>query len=417
MSTWYHRTSWKALGATWIPALRRRFSAAAAFHGQLPSPPFLLMADHANEFDPYIIGSYFGHPIRYMANIEGVAPWKAAFAEAVGAFARRKGRVDLGALRRTIDLVARGDAVGLFPEGDRSWDGRSEPARPGAARLVKRLGVPLVLVRQRGNYLALPRWALSPRRGPWSLEFRVFEVDEIDRLSLPLLDAIIAATLRRDEVREAAAEGRDFDAGGGAAEGVGRLLWRCPVCGKADGIEGRGDRILCRRCGADWRMDGNLRIRPANHSGALHAAPIRDIVDWHEWQVATLPELYGGDPDLGTALASRGVRLARRDGARLRRLGPGSLSYRSGEVVFEGERGRAVFDPAAVSGFVDNFNAFSEFSHRGERWRVDFGGGNAAKWIFALRRLQARSGAAEALAGGEGQTRAGASGGRHGEAA
>ena len=389
MSTWYQRSSWKVLAATWIPALKKRFAVEAHFHGALPRPPFVLMADHANEFDPYVIGSFFAEPIRYMANIEGVAPWKAVFAEAVGAYGRRKGRADLGALRRTIDLVAGGDAVGLFPEGDRSWDGRSEPVRPGAARLVKRLGVPLVLVRQRGNYLALPRWATSPRRGPWSLDFRVFGADEIDRLSPPLLDAIIGASLERDDVREAAREGRRFAAPGGAAEGVGRLLWRCPVCGKADGIEGSGDEIACLRCGALWRLNANLGLSPANHSSALHAAPLADLVDWHEWQVESLPELFGGDAARGTALASRNVRLSRREGRRLGSLGRGLLAYRAGEIVFEGDGGRAVFEPEAVSGFVDNFNAFSEFSHRGERWRVEFGGGNAAKWIFALRRIHA----------------------------
>jgi hypothetical protein len=52
--------------------------------------------------------------------------------------------------------------------------------------------------------------------------------------------------------------------------------------------------------------------------------------------------------------------------------------------VFEGDSGRAVFEASAVRGFVDNFNAFSEFDHLGQRWRLEFGGGNAAKWEYAL---------------------------------
>ena len=55
-------------------------------------------------------------------------------------------------------------------------------------------------------------------------------------------------------------------------------------------------------------------------------------------------------------------------------------------VEADGHRPRvAPQQPApAVRGFVDNFNAFSEFDYRGQRWRLEFGGGNAAKWAYAL---------------------------------
>jgi len=388
MATWYHHLTWQALRRTWVNHLHDKFGVVIEIHGLLPRPPFVLMATHSNAYDPYVIGSLLDEPLRYMANIEGVAPWKTLFAEALGAYARRKGQSDIAALRKTIELVHSGDAVGLFPEGDRSWDGRSEKARPGSARLLKRLGVDLVLVRQKGSYLSFPRWAGHPRSGHWSLDVRSFGADEIGRLSEPLLDALITGSLRRDEVREAASEGRRFEAPHGAAEGVGRILWRCPVCRKTDGITGEGDDITCVRCGARWHMDANLFIEPANHSRALHATQIADLLDWHDWQRDTLPDLMVGGTEKRPCLTSHNVSLARRAHGGLERLGHGTLSYGGGELVFQGSRGRAVFEPAAVRGFVDNFNRYCEFSHRGERWRANFNGGNAAKWIFALRSIE-----------------------------
>jgi 1-acyl-sn-glycerol-3-phosphate acyltransferase len=353
----------------------------------LPEGPFLLMAGHANYLDPYVLGALGRGPIRYMANLEGVPPIKAAMADLVGCYARRKGASDMASLRKTFELAASGDSIGIFPEGDRSWDGASVPIKPGCGKLARRLGLPLVLARQKGNYLARPRWAAKPRRGPWSVDFSVFGADEIARMSDGLVEALIAAIVAKDEIKEAQLEGRRFE-GEDSAEGIGLLLWRCPVCGKTDGLRGRGDVISCQRCGSRWELDANCRVRPLNAPLSIHAAEIADLKDWHDWQVATLPELAESEERGFPRLRSECVRLSRREGASARSMGFGRLYLRGrgegAELVFEGGSSRAVFEAAYVRGFVDNFNAFSEFDYRGQRWRLEFGGDNAAKWAFAL---------------------------------
>jgi len=387
MPAWYHRASWALLKSQYIPSLLKRNNVVANGAGLLPEPPFILMSDHSNALDPYVLGAFSPSPIRYMANLEGVPPLKAAFAGIVGAYGRRKGATDIAALRRTIELSRAGEAIGLFPEGDRSWDGAGSPMRPGAGRLLRRLGVPLVLARQRGNYLSHPRWAVWPRRGSWSIDFLVYDADELARMSDALVEAHLAAALAKDEIKDALVEGRRFSCER-SAEGVGRLLWRCPVCGKSDAIGGRGNEVSCAHCGARWELDANCRVRPLNTASALHAVDIADLKDWHDWQVATLPELAGRAEQGFPMLRSEGVLLSRREGSSLRRLGRGRL-YLWGvglgaELVFQSPEARAVFKADAVHGFVDNFNAFSEFDHCGQRWRIEFGGGNAAKWAYAL---------------------------------
>jgi 1-acyl-sn-glycerol-3-phosphate acyltransferase len=399
MAKWYHRASWGLLRGLYAPSLLKSKKIEASGAAMLPEPPFVLMADHANALDPYVLGSFSTRPIRYMANIEGVLPLKAAFAGLVGAYGRRKGASDLAALRTTFELSRSGEAIGLFPEGDRSWDGSSLAIRPGAGKLVRRLGVPLVLARQKGNYLAHPRWAARPRRGAWSVDFLVYGADELGRMSDALVEAIISAAIAKNEIKDALREGRIFECDH-SAEGIGRLLWRCPVCGKADSIEGRGNLIRCRRCCSRWALDANCRVKPQNAPLSLHAAEIADLKDWHDWQVATLPELADASDRGRSRLRSEGVVLSRREGPIARCIGRGSL-YLSGrgrdaELVFEGDSGIAVFEASAVRGFVDNFNAFSEFDHRGQRWRLEFGGGNAAKWAFALAQAGRSSGQGEA---------------------
>jgi 1-acyl-sn-glycerol-3-phosphate acyltransferase len=387
MATWYQRATWALMRAAYAPALLKRLRVEAAGTDALPAPPFLLMADHSNALDPYVLGALARGPVRFMANLEGVSRAKAALADLVGAYGRRKGAYDLAALRKTFEISRAGDAIGLFPEGDRSWDGSSSPVRPGAGKLVRRLGVPLVLARQRGNYLARPRWASRPRRGPWSVEFAVFGADELGRMTDDLAEAVIAAEIAKDEIKDSLREGREFE-GARCAEGVERLLWRCPVCGKADELRGAGNLIACRACASRWRLDANCRVRPLNVPLSLHAAEIGDLKDWSDWQASSLPAFALGLPGERTSLRSEGVALSRRSGAQAVKMGRGRLSLRGwgigSELVFESSRALVVFEAAAVRGFVDNFNAFSEFDHKGQRWRVEFSGGNALKWAAAL---------------------------------
>jgi 1-acyl-sn-glycerol-3-phosphate acyltransferase len=375
----------------YAPSLIKELHVTASGAELLPKPPFLLIADHANTLDPYIIGSFANTPIRYMANIEGVHPFMAAFAGLVGAYGRHKGANDIAALRKTIELARSGESIGIFPEGDRSWDGASTPLRPGAGRLAKRLEVPLVLARQKGNYLSHPRWAALPRRGRWDVNFIVYGVDELARMSDELVEATIAAAVAKNEIKDAIREGRDFS-GTGVAEGVGRLLWRCPVCGKADCIVGRADEIRCTRCGTRWVLDANCRVMSINAPLSLHASAIGDLKDWNDWQVTTLSELAEAREKGMPSLRSEGVVLFRRTRQGLRRLGRGRLflrglkrgSMKDAELVFEAPEGNVAFKAEAVHGFIDNFNTFSEFDHCGERWRLEFGGGNAAKWTYAF---------------------------------
>jgi len=369
---------------------RHGFDARAA--RPLPGGPLVILSNHANTLDPFAIGALSNRPVRFMANLEGVAPLAAAFAGILGAYGRRKGAPDLAALRRTLSLAAAGESIGLFPEGDRSWDGASQALRPGLGRLLKRLGHSIVLVRQKGNYLARPRWAKTWRKGPWNLSWTMFDREEVAAMSEGLLDALVDRALAADDIKEAMAEGRSFE-GEGLALGVGRLLWHCPVCGKDDDGEGRGtsltgrdDRIACSRCGSRWRIDANLRVHPLNVPRGLMASPIADLKDWSDWQLASLPGLIRGEGRGAGGIHARGVVLSRHRGRALERLGRGVLHLDAAEPRFEDGRSRQVFSASEVRGFVDNFNAFSEFGHRGERWRLEFGGGNAAKWCYALSR-------------------------------
>ncbi|HET7100182.1 MAG TPA: 1-acyl-sn-glycerol-3-phosphate acyltransferase, partial [Terriglobia bacterium] len=68
------------------------------------------------------------------------------------------------ALRRAGHLADRGYSTLLFPEGERTWDGRLLPFRPGVGVMVERLQLPVVPLLIRGLFEVWPRTKERPVR-------------------------------------------------------------------------------------------------------------------------------------------------------------------------------------------------------------------------------------------------------------
>ncbi len=72
-------------------------------------------------------------------------------------------RAALGSLDTALEVLARGDAFGLYPEGSRSRDGRLYRGRTGVAHLALTAGVPVVPVGLVGTDRLQPVGARFPR--------------------------------------------------------------------------------------------------------------------------------------------------------------------------------------------------------------------------------------------------------------
>ncbi len=68
-----------------------------------------------------------------------------------------------------MDALARGELVGIFPEGRISHDGRMNEVRHGVGWIAALSGAPVLPCGLRGDYAALPRQRRFPRRHPVEL--------------------------------------------------------------------------------------------------------------------------------------------------------------------------------------------------------------------------------------------------------
>ncbi|KQW45128.1 acyl-phosphate glycerol 3-phosphate acyltransferase [Nocardioides sp. Root1257] len=80
-------------------------------------------------------------------------------------------RAAIASLDTALEVLGRGDAFGLYPEGTRSRDGRLYRGRTGVAHLALTAGVPVVPVGITGTERLQPVDARFPRVVPVSISF------------------------------------------------------------------------------------------------------------------------------------------------------------------------------------------------------------------------------------------------------
>src|SRR5690606_22639656 len=78
-------------------------------------------------------------------------------------FPVRRYEIDPQAVRPVLRRLGEGHGVGIYIEGERSWDGKLQAPRLGTVRLILKAGVPVIPATISGSYDAWPRWASGVR--------------------------------------------------------------------------------------------------------------------------------------------------------------------------------------------------------------------------------------------------------------
>ncbi|MGI9626203.1 MAG: lysophospholipid acyltransferase family protein [Longimicrobiales bacterium] len=126
---------------------------------------FFLIPNHQSVLDPILVQANCPRPVHsFTKSTQFSSPTFRWLLPRVNAIPARRYRVDPQVVRVALRLVERGEVVGIYPEGERSWDGSIQPLRRGTVRLLLKAGVPVVPCGVVGSYDVWPRWSKKPRR-------------------------------------------------------------------------------------------------------------------------------------------------------------------------------------------------------------------------------------------------------------
>jgi 1-acyl-sn-glycerol-3-phosphate acyltransferase len=382
---WYQSLTFRSLQATYGIFLKIKYKVKRIHHNKKPKKPFVVLANHSHRSDPFIIGGNVPYTIRYIANAEAVTKAKQFLGKLVGIIPKKKAVIDPKAIKETLRAIKRGDVVGVFPEGDRSWDGETDTIYPNTVKLIRKLKCPLRLIKLAGNYLSGPRWADTKRSGKIVIEYKTVTIEELNKMSDKELNKLIKDYLYQNDVKDPRFKEVTF-VGKNLAGGIQFLLWLCPSCMSHDTIYGEGDTIICSHCGKKWDVDGNQRIEPNEEFGS-------DLKDWFDWQKEQIKQI--AETVTNEALTStKDIRLynpAKNTESLYEYYADGELFLYKDKMVFkpsdEQKKEEKHFNIKDIEFYVDNFNQTFEFSyvHIDDRYRIVFKGKNSNKWIFFLR--------------------------------
>lgn len=171
-------------------------------------------------------------------------------------------------------------SVLMYPEAGYSFDGCATAMPDRLGVLMKRLGVPVVTVITQGAFHRDPLYnMLQIRDVKVSAHVKcIATAEEIKEKSVEELDALLAESFAFDNFAWQRDNKIAIDVPF-RADGLHRILYKCPHCGKENNMEGKGIHLTCHSCGKQWTMDeyGQLAATDGN-------TEYPHIPDWYRWQ-------------------------------------------------------------------------------------------------------------------------------------
>jgi 1-acyl-sn-glycerol-3-phosphate acyltransferase len=341
-----------------FPILRRthnvRFVNAELF--RTLRPPFVVAGNHSTYFDGFWLAGSVPHRVSIVITDSVLHGLLGTLMRRAAVIPMTKSKFSILAIRHMLEVVARGGVIGLFPESQTTWHGKSGPVMPGTGRLLKRLGVPIVSAKIRGGYHVQPKWSRARREGSIEVSYRmVADADTVNSLPAADLEALVQEAISHDDLAYMRENDLVFPSDRGA-EYLERALYHCPECGSFARLRSEGNSLTCLDCGSAWwwKGDGLLRrVRedgPADPEDGSAASGAATLPEWTDRQKAALRELVrapgapAGEPLFppdGVTLLT-GYRLAHR-----RKVGCGRLVALRDAFVFTPTDGSELAFPMA----------------------------------------------------------------------
>lgn len=143
-----------------------RYSRTAREHARLKGG-LIVASNHRSFLDPFAVGGClpWRRPMNYVAKVELFERrWQGWILSRLGAFPIRRGESDEESMETARQIVERGGAVCIFPEGTRIRRGTLANPRRGVGRLALQTGAPVIPTAVLGTEHVRRGWRIRPRK-------------------------------------------------------------------------------------------------------------------------------------------------------------------------------------------------------------------------------------------------------------
>ncbi len=131
--------------------------------------PAVIASNHLSFVDSIVLPMNVPRPVYFLGKADYWDSWRTRwFFQGTGVVPvyRDGGSKGDASLRTGVEILQRGDLLGIYPEGTRSPDGRLYRGKTGPVRMALEAEVPIIPCAVSGTDQALPSGAYRPRRHP-----------------------------------------------------------------------------------------------------------------------------------------------------------------------------------------------------------------------------------------------------------
>ncbi|MBR3864294.1 MAG: 1-acyl-sn-glycerol-3-phosphate acyltransferase [Clostridia bacterium] len=246
----------------------------------LKKGPCLILMNHSSFIDLEIASKIiYPRPYNIVCTSDGFVG-KEWLMRAIGCIPTQKFVTDLTLIRDIKYALKKGNHVLMYPEASYSFDGKATPLPRKLGALLKMLNVPVVTVITKGAFAHDPLYnCLQKRKVKVSASAKVFaSAEEVQSLDTAVLDKRLDDEFSFDNFAWQY-ENKIEITEPFRADGLERILYKCPNCKTEGKMVGKGIEILCEHCGKRHILNVYGRLEALDGETVFAHIP-----DWYNWQ-------------------------------------------------------------------------------------------------------------------------------------
>ncbi len=318
----------------------------------LPDEPSLILMNHSSFLDLKIaIRLFYPKPFGIVATTDAMMG-KESLMRWLGCIPTRKFVSDMTLIRDIRHMLRdKREHVLMYPEAGYSLDGRATTMPDNLGSLVKLLGVPVVTVITRGAFENQPLYNdLHIRRVHATAEMKcLFTREQVEAMSVEELTEALRREFSFDQFAYQYEHGIRVTEKN-RADGLHRLLYKCPACGAEGHMEGKGEHLTCHACGKSWFMTELGRMEAVEGETEYPHIP-----DWFDWERDSVRrELEEGDYHVDLSVKVGMVI----DTKALYMVGDGRLVHDEAGLHLYGADGRLYFEQKPLAAHTINVDFY-----------------------------------------------------------
>lgn len=243
--------------------------------------PCLILMNHSCFTDLQIVGTLFADRQYHIVCTNDGLVGKAGLMRKVGCIPTCKFITDINLVKdMKYAFEELKSSVVMYPEASYSFDGTETPLPKSLAKCLKLMNVPVVMIKTEGAFLRDPLYNNLQKRDV-NIKATVkylLSPEDIRQKSNDELNEILSAEFKYDHFK-AQHEKNVLIKEPFRADGLHRVLYKCPNCKSEGHMLGKGIHVTCAGCSKEWTLEENGTLSAADGN-----AEFTYVTDWYAWE-------------------------------------------------------------------------------------------------------------------------------------